>query len=141
MRISPLRSLALAAFAYALVGVVTADFALRAGLPAGRSAWRLAAWVMSFVVFAAQLLYERKREGAALVRTARDVAIAAAIGAFILAAIGPVRSHWHAADFSRTAILSLVAWPLLVGIPAYIAALVIGFLLDRVTTRDRSTTP
>ncbi len=140
MRISPLRSLTLAAFAYAVVGVVTADFAIGAGSPTARSAWRMAAWVLSLVVFAAQLLYERRREGATHVSTARDVAIAAAMGAFILAAVGPVRSHWHAADVWRTAILSLAAWPLLVGIPAYIAALVVGFLLDRVTARGGSTT-
>ncbi len=138
MRISPVRSLALAAFAYAVVGVVTADFALAAGEPTLRSAWRLAAWVLSFVIFAAQLFYERKREGATIATVARDVAVAAAIGAFILAIVGPVRSHWSAGDFRRAAVLSLVAWPLLVGIPAYVTALVIGFVIDRLTARGDS---
>ncbi len=103
-----------------------------------RFAWRLAGWGLSFAVFAAHIRYERRREGSTIARTARNVAVAAAVGAFILAAVGPVRTHWNADDFRRAALFSLAAWPLVVGIPAFAVALVIGFVLDRVTARGET---
>ncbi|MEP6914743.1 MAG: hypothetical protein ABJC89_03825 [Acidobacteriota bacterium] len=69
-----------------------------------------------------------------------NVALAVALAAFALAALGPVRSHWRDAHLARVAVLSLVAWPVLAGVPAFIAALAGGHILER-TFRSKQTPP
>lgn len=60
---------------------------------------------------------------------ARTVLMASVTYAVI--GVGPVRSHWSADDFWRTAVLSLPLWPVLTGIPAFLAALLGGSILGR----------
>jgi hypothetical protein len=48
------------------------------------------------------------------------VATAVALGSFLLAVAGPLRSHWNSPDVGRTAVLSVVVWPLLTGVPAFL---------------------
>jgi hypothetical protein len=52
--------------------------------------WRLAAWIVSAVVYAAHIRYERFRIGAALHSTALHVAFGTALGAIGLAAAANV---------------------------------------------------
>lgn len=120
----------LAGLAYVVVGVVTAELAGAAGSARGRTAWRLAAWLLSLAVFIGHIMYDRGGERSAG-RTALHVAAAVALGAFGLALAGPVRSHWGAADFSRAVVLSVVVWPILTGIPAFVVALAAASLLRR----------
>ena len=69
-------------------------------------------------------------------RAAVHVGAAVALGAFALAAAGPVRSHWGTANFWRVSLLSLALWPILTGVPAFLAALVGGAMLRRLVVRD-----
>ena len=126
------------AISYALVGVVTAELSGHAQSPQLRTAWRLAAWVLSLIIFVSHLSYERLRVGNTTTVAALRTAVAAALGAFALAAVGPVRSHWGAADIWRTVVLSLVTWPVLTGIPAFLVALLGGSVLGRVFRREPS---
>ena len=137
----PILPLLLAAIAYAIVGVVTAALAREAASAGMRTVWRLAAWLLSLAVFLGHLVYERFRLGKSTRDAAARVALAVAFGAFILAVAGPVRSHWHANDLWRTAVLSLIAWPVLTGVPAFLAALAAGAILDRFGMRARTPPP
>ena len=117
--------------AYVVIGVATAALAGTAASPRGVTAWRLAAWLLSLAAFLAHLVYDRLRPDSTSASTARHVAAAVALGAFLLAAAGPVRSHWATPNFWRVAALSVVVWPILAGIPAFVAALVLGSIIGR----------
>ena len=119
-----------AAAAYVLVGIGTAILAGMAPSSAGVKGWRFAAWLLSLVVFAVHFAMERDRDGRRLNVAAR-VAFAVAIGAFGVAALGPLRMHWSEPARLKLAMLSLVAWPLLTGVPAFVVAFFGGLVLDR----------
>jgi hypothetical protein len=116
----------LSAALYGAIGVITAVLAKRAVSP---TPWRLAAWVLSGIVFAAHIIYDRRRNGSSAASTALRVAAAVAVGAFLLAAAANV--NHHPAGRNRSLSLALVAWPLLIMIPAFVAALIATGLLAR----------
>jgi hypothetical protein len=130
-----IRPVLLVAIVYALVGVVTAALAGAAPSPQMRTVWRWAGWLLSLVVFVGHIAYEQFRLRTGVRATAAHAAAAVALGAFALAAAGPVRSHWGAADFWRVSVLSLPLWPILTGAPAFLAALVAGVVLRRLGRR------
>jgi hypothetical protein len=136
MRPIRIRIVLLASAAYIVVGIATAALAGMASSPSGVKAWRLAAWLLSLAIFGVQFAIERRRR-LGRVNVALSVALAVAIGAFVLAVLGPLRSHWGDPSRLKLALLSLVAWPVLTGIPAFLVALIAGFILDRVTTGAR----
>lgn len=127
----------LVALTYAVVGVATADFA-RSPTSQIRTAWRLAAWLLSLVAFAGHIAYEQLRFRSTVRSTAAHTAAAVAVGAFLLAAAGPVRSHWGTTEFLRVSLLSLAVWPILTGVPAYLVALVIGMIVRRLGVREQT---
>lgn len=124
------RATLLAAASYAGVGITTAYLAGSASSVHLRTAWRLAAWLLSLVVFGAHLAYEHVRLGSRARTAAAHSAAAVALGAFALAVAGPVRSYWGTSGFGRLT-MSLVLWPVLTGVPAFIVALVAGSILGR----------
>lgn len=126
-----------AAVVYAVVGIVTATFAGTATSPQLRTVWRLAAWILSLAAFSGHIAFEQMHLRSAVRPTAAHVAAAVALGAFVLAAAGPVRGHWGAADFWRASLLSLPLWPVITGVPAYLVALVAAAVLKRLGS-DRS---
>lgn len=99
--------------------------------------WRLAAWAVSGIVFAAQIGYEhfvlRNRPRP----LAFHAAVAAAIGALALAVAGFLHSL---AGTPRTGLwmLALVVWPLATAIPAFLVAFVLGVILGRVAPHRRA---
>lgn len=137
MRSRWLRSMLLVAFIYTTVGVLTAELAKSADSVQMRTLWRLAAWAVSLVVFTGHIGHERLRARSSTKQAALHVAAAVALGTFVLAVVGPVRSHWNADDFWRTVALSLPLWPVLAGVPAFLVALLAGSLLDRLGDRER----
>jgi hypothetical protein len=126
------------AIVYAVVGLVTAALAGAATSTQMRTAWRLAGWLLSLAAFISHVVYDQIRLRSAVRAGAAHVAAAVALGAFALAAAGPVRSHWGAADFWRASLLSLPLWPIITGVPAFLAALVAGAVLKRLGKRDPS---
>ena len=88
---------------------------------------RLAAWVASALVYVVHLTYEHFRLERTAAATAINVGLAVAIGGFLLA----VAAATHAAMVSdhapfRRFLIALIAWPLITGVPAFLAALVIA---------------
>jgi hypothetical protein len=115
-----------------VAGVVTGELA-KTSTTMGK-AWRFAGWALSFLIFAVHIWYERRKRSRASVPAALHVAVAVAIGAFVLAIVGPVRSHWGAPDFTRVALLSLLLWPIVTGVPAFLVASIVGFASDRMAS-------
>ena len=101
-----------------------------------RFLWRLAAWVASAVVFAAHIGYEHFRLSNPPGATARHAAMAAALGAFLLAVAATVHksivvSH---APYWRF-LLALVVWPIVTAVPAFLVAFLAGAVLARLPTK------
>lgn len=123
----------LAGAAYILIGTGTA---ILAASSAGKG-WRLAAWLLSLVVFSVHFAIERSSDSRRA-RVAARVALAVAIGAFGVAALGPIRTHWADPARLRLVLLSLVAWPVLTGLPAFVVALLAGIGLDRLSSHTEA---
>jgi hypothetical protein len=94
-------------------------------------AWRLAAWIVSGVVYAANIWYERYRLRSSPRSTALHVAVGVAVGAFFLAVVGMINSVSSASGFRSVWILALVLWPAFLAIPAFVGAFLASTLLPR----------
>ena len=137
MKLIRLRTVLLAGAAYFVVGIATAALAGMASSPSGVKGWRLVAWLLSLAIFSVHFAIERRRSTRG-VSVAVRVALGVALGAFVLAAVGPLRSHWSDPSRMKVALLSLVAWPVLTGIPAFLVALVASSVLDRATAAQKT---
>ena len=118
---------------YALVGILFA-------LPATHvQAWRLAAWVVCAAAYGAHIAYERFRLRNPVGRAALHVALAVALGAFGLAAGANIHSvAVGAAGRQRQLLrLSLLIWPIVTALPAYLVALVANAVLAAVSSNAR----
>ena len=110
---------------YALAGIVFA-------LPTTHvQAWRLAAWAVSAVGYAAHIAYERFRLRNAPGRAALHVAFAVALGAFGLAVGANLHSlsAGSAGRHRQLLLLSLGIWPVITAVPAFLVALGINLVL------------
>jgi len=128
----------LVAIVYPVVGIA---FAALATSPASHQVvvtWRLAAWLVSAAAFVAHLGYEHFRLRSSPPRAAWHVAVAVALGAFLLAVWVIVHGHWGASGRqSQFAPLALVVFPVVTGVPAFVVALVAGAILDRMRRRSQ----
>src|SRR5205814_2204816 len=120
---------------YFVVGFVFGALAGEAASTAGRTGWRRAAWVISAAVFLAHVAHERMRRRNHAASSALHAAAAAAIGGFLLAIAATI--HKAALDgIDARYLLALVAWPLVTGLPAFVAALALcAVLRPRPSTR------
>lgn len=125
-------TLLLASAGYIVAGTLPAVVADMSPWPVPAQLWRIAAWGLSLVVFLLHSAAERRRRTQPL-RAAMYVAFAVALGAACVAAVGPLRAHWVEPARLRLILLSVVAWPLLTGIPAFFVALLGRVLFDRVS--------
>ena len=94
--------------------------------------FRWAAWAISFVAYVAHIWFEHVRLRHAPRTIALHVSVAVGVGGFLLAVAAMV----HNIALKGTAVgpawlLSLVAWPLLTGIPAFLVTLVAALMLAR----------
>ena len=122
---------------YFIVGVGFGELANSAGSEPGKFRWRLAAWAVSAVVYAAHIAYEHFRLRSRATVLALHVALAAALGTFLLA----VAASLHAMRVSSHApywlyLLALVLWPLMTGLPAFVVAFVGAKVLALVSPRE-----
>jgi hypothetical protein len=86
--------------------------------------WRLAAWVISGVVYAAHIGYEHFKLVNSPRSTALHAATAAAIGAFNLAVAANFHRLWVNSGNGRLLGSALVVWPALVAVPSFVIALI-----------------
>ncbi len=122
-----LRAMLAAAAVYAVSGILFAVFAWEAASHQMRVFWRLAAWVVSAVAYGAQIGYEHFRLRSSARTLALHVSAAAALGAFALAAWANVHSHLRGPVMLK---VSLVLWPVLTAVPAFVVALVAAVVLS-----------
>ena len=102
-----------------------------------RFPWRLTAWVLSAITFAAHIAHEHFRLKTPTVKTASRVAAAVAVGALLLA----VGATAHAFLVQPGApiwqyFLALALWPLITALPAFVVALIAAAVLARIPTRS-----
>ena len=87
-------------------------------------AWRLAAWVVSLLIYWTHFRYERVKLGSAPRVLAMHVATAVAIGAFALALALMMRSVAAQGSLTPRWLLALVLFPAVTAVPAFLVALV-----------------
>jgi len=92
-------------------------------------AWRLAAWIVSAIAFAAHIRYDQSRLGNPPKATAIHVAVGVAIGAFGLAAAAVVHALTTGTGNLRLLGIALVAWPAITAIPAFLVVLAAATVL------------
>jgi hypothetical protein len=120
-------AVAVLGIAYAAVGVLFA-------LPATHvQVWRLAAWVVCAIAYAAHIAYERFRLKSSPPLGALHVALAVALGAFGLAVAANIHSlsSGSTAQHRQLLLLSLGIWPVITALPAFLVALGISAVLAR----------
>jgi hypothetical protein len=127
-----IRSALLCGVAYFLIGIVTAALSRTAASAQMGQVWRLAAWPLSAIVYAVHIWSERPGQGGTPARTARRVAVAVALGGFLLAAAATVHALQSGTDRLGAYGIALVAWPVLVGVPAFLVAWVAARAFARV---------
>jgi hypothetical protein len=133
-RQSWLRATVFLGIGYALVGIVFA-------VPATHvQAWRLAAWVVGAIGYAAHIAYERFRLQNLPGPAALHVAFAVALGAFGLAVGANIHSLSAGSTQHRHLLhLSLGIWPVITALPAFLVAfgtnVVLAFARERGGTR------
>jgi len=126
MRRSWVRTAVFLGIGYALVGIVFA-------VPATHlQAWRLAAWVVSAIGYAAHIAYERFRLQNSPGSAALHVAFAVALGAFGLAVGANMHSLSAGSTHRHLLLLSLGIWPVITALPAFLVAFGTNKVLARV---------
>lgn len=93
--------------------------------------WRWAAWLVSGILFAAHVAYQRFVLRNSPGRGATHVALAVAIGAFGLAVGALVHALVAGSSTAhrRLVLIALVVWPMITAVPAFLVALVAGQVL------------
>ena len=118
-----------------LLGVVYLVVGLTFGALAGGSsnrmrAWRLSAWLTSAAAFLAHIWHEHFRLRHSPATTAMHASLAVGLGAFGLAVAANIHALRSGSAHQVALALSLVAWPLLTAVPAFVVALAAAALLS-----------
>ena len=121
----------LLAAAYLLIGVAFAAFSDLATTNAIHIMWRRLAWLVSGIGFAAHIAYGHFRLRNSPRTTATHASIAAALGAGALAVAANVHEWKTASSYRPSIAISLIAWPLLTVVPAFVVAVVAASVLNR----------
>jgi len=138
MKTTAMRAMLLLGVFYCVVGLVSGSLAGRAASHQALVAWRWAAWVISAIAFGAHIVYEQVRLHTSPRITALHVSCAAGLGAFGLAVAANI--HGLTVSPGRPSllmVLSLVIWPLMTAVAAFVVALVAAILFARVWRSSR----
>lgn len=125
-----------ASFTYVAVGILFGTAAGNAAQTPARTAWRVAAFLVSAVVFLLHLFVERKRWR--VLGSSLHVAVAVAIGAFGLALSANIHGLSVARPNTSLLRMSLVIWPLMTGLPAFLVAVAATTLGSRLAPATRN---
>ena len=121
------RAVVILGIVYAFVGIVFA-------VPTDHvKVWRMAAWVVSAIAYAAHVCYERFRLRNSPRSAALHVASAVAFGAFGLAVGANIHSLSLGStnEHRRLLLLALGLWPVITAMPAFLVALGASWILAR----------
>lgn len=111
---------------YPAVGFASAALAGAAASSRMQFFWRLSAFVISGVVFAAHMSDEHFRRRNTARSTAWHASVAVAVGGFALALAANIHELGSASSYRPRMLIALVAWPLLTAVPAFLVALVVA---------------
>jgi hypothetical protein len=111
---------------YLAVGITSAALAGAAASDQMRFFWRLSAFIISAVVFAAHIAYEHFRLRNTARPTAWHASVGVAFGAFALALAANIHDLGSASGYRPRMLIALVAWPALTAVPAFVVALVVA---------------
>jgi uncharacterized protein (DUF486 family) len=125
-----LRTILIIGAIYCLDGIVFGMFAGWSKSHTMVIIWRLAAWLTCAVLFAAHIWYEHYRFNNSSYKTALYASSAAAIGAFGLSVAANIHGQFVSSANQILLALSLVIWPILTAVPAFIVAFVITSVLQ-----------
>jgi len=117
-----LRAVLLTGAIYCAIGIGFSAFA--AWSSSQRVAWNVASFVVSLVVFAVHMGYEYFGIGNRPLIVAWHASLAVALGSFLLAVSANINSLRVANAKHGLLAMALVVWPLMVGIPAFVVALI-----------------
>ena len=117
------------AVVYLVVGITFATLAGSSASHEMRVMWRLAAYAVSALVFAAHIGSEHFRLRHTPRRTALHTSVAVALGAFALAVAANIHSLGVVSSDHRLLAFALLAWPLLCGLPAFVVAFAVAAAL------------
>ncbi len=121
-------SVFLAALAYAVIGVLTAELSASA-TGVMHQGWRFAAWILSALIFVAHVWVIRIKRHQTVPRSALLAALGAGCGGFVLAAAANVHSVMTHTGRHGLLGLALLIWPLAIFIPAFVVALMLGTVM------------
>jgi hypothetical protein len=120
-----LRTAILVGALYPAVGITSAALAGAAASSQMQFFWRLSAFVVSGVVFAAHVAYEHVQLRHSAWPTAWHASAAVALGAFALALMANIHDLWSASGYRPRMLIALVAWPLITAVPAFLVSLAV----------------
>jgi hypothetical protein len=132
MKTPAARTVLLLGVVYFVAGMLFGALAGQAASQQLRVAWRWTAWIVSAAAFGAHIAYEQVRLSSSPKVTAMHVALGAALGAFGLAVAANV--HALTASVHPTSpllALSMLIWPVMTALPAFVVAFVSAILLAR----------
>lgn len=119
-----------------LVGALYLAVSLASSTLAGAAAssqmgffWRLAAFVVSAVVFVVHVAFEHVRLRSPARQTAWHASVAVGFGGFLLALVANLHDLTSASGYRLRMLIALAAWPLLTAVPAYVVALAVAAVL------------
>lgn len=121
---------------YCLDGIVFGMFAGWSKSHTMVTVWRLAAWLTCAVLFAAHIWYEHYHFSNSPGKTALHTSSAAAVGAFGLSVAANIHAQFVSSANQLMLGLSLVIWPLLTAVPAFIVTFAITYILQHFYKRD-----
>ena len=119
---------------YAVVGIA---FPNPSTPGATQQMWRLAAWIASVIIFGIQIWYEHFRFHNRHGTTALHVAISAAIGAFALAVAANIHALNSTLAHRGLLAASLILWPVIIGVAAFVIAIIIAVILAKIKPIDK----
>src|SRR5262245_51573328 len=108
------------AFYCLVAGIAFTALAARSASPQMVFAWRLASFIVSVIAFALQIGYEHFRLRTRPAIVGLHTASAVALGAFGLAVAANVHAIGVANANHLMLALSLIIWPLMTGLPAFL---------------------
>jgi len=116
---------------YLFIGIAFGAFADWSGSTETQKLWRLAAWLVSAIVFALHIWYEHSKIQCSPRNIALHVSSAAALGAFGLAIAANIHAYATASGNRTLLAIALLVWPLMTWIPAFVVALAAAAVLAR----------
>lgn len=124
------RAALLAASVYWLIsGVALAELAGRATDEPARFAWRMTSWILGAITITLHIAWEQLRLRTRPLTAGCRVAIGVAIGMALLAATALIRAFATGTGKPGSLGLAIVLWPVIAGVPTFLATLAASALL------------